>query len=43
MIKDKSSEIHVSEFFIKSSDLEKVLGIKIDSKPHFWELCLRSM
>ena len=30
-IKDKSSEIHVGESIIKSSDCEKLLGIKIDS------------
>ena len=28
--KDKSSEIHISEFIIKSSDCEKLLDIKID-------------
>ena len=31
MTKDKSSEIHVGESIIKSSDCEKLLGIKIDS------------
>ena len=35
MTKDKSSEIHISESIIKSSDFEKLLGIKIDSKLHF--------
>ena len=33
--KDKSSEIHICESIIKSSDCEKLLGIKIDSKLHF--------
>ena len=33
--KDKSSEIHIGEPIIKSSDGEKLLGIKIDSKLHF--------
>ena len=33
---DKSSEIHIGEFIIKSSDSEKVLGIKTGSKLHFW-------
>ena len=33
--KDKSSEIHIAESIIKSSDCEKLLGIKIDSKLHF--------
>ena len=32
---DKSSEIHIGEFIIKSSDSEKVLGIKTGSKLHF--------
>ena len=40
MTKDKSSEIHVS--VIKSSDCEKLLGIKIYSKIHFWLSCLTS-
>ena len=31
MTKDKSSEIHIGESIIKSSDCEKLLGIKIDS------------
>ena len=35
MTKDKSSEIHVGESIIKSSNCEKLLGIKIDSKLHF--------
>ena len=43
MTKDKSSEIHISESIIKSSDYEKVLGIKIDSKFRFRLSCLRSM
>ena len=30
--KDKYSEIHIGEFIIKSSDCEKLLGIKIDPK-----------
>ena len=33
--KDKSSEIHIGESIIKSSDCEKLLRIKIDSKLHF--------
>ena len=33
--KDKSSEIHIGESIIKSSDCEKLLDIKIDSKLHF--------
>ena len=35
MTRDKSSEIHIGESIVKSSDCEKVLGIKIDSKLHF--------
>ena len=35
IIKNKSSEIHVVEFIIKSNDCEKLLDIKIDSKLHF--------
>ena len=33
--KDKSSEIHRGESIIKSSDSEKLLGIKTDSKLPF--------
>ena len=33
--KDKSSEIHIGEFIIKSGDCQKLLGLKIDSKLHF--------
>ena len=33
--KDKSSEIHIGQSIIKSSDCEKLLGIKIDLKLHF--------
>ena len=33
--KDKSSEIHIGKSIIKSSDCEKLLGIKIDPKLHF--------
>ena len=36
MTKDKSSKIHISEIIVKSSDCEKLLGVKIDSKLHFW-------
>ena len=36
MTKDNSSEIHVCESILKSSGCEKVLGIKIDSKLHFY-------
>ena len=32
--KDKSSEIHIGESIIKSSDCEKLLDITIDSKIH---------
>ena len=35
MTKDKSSEIHIGESIIKSSDCEKLLCTKIDSKFHF--------
>ena len=35
MTKDKSSEIHIDESIIKSSDCKKLLGIKIDLKLHF--------
>ena len=41
--KDKSSEINIGESIVKSSDCEKVLGIKIDSKLYFWLSRLRSM
>ena len=41
--KDKSSEIHIGESIIKSSDCKKLLDFKIDSKLHFWWLGLRSM
>ena len=33
--KDKSSEIHISESIIKSSDWRKILDIEIDSKLYF--------
>ena len=36
MTKDKSWEIHIGENIIKSVDCEKLLGVKIDSKLHFW-------
>ena len=39
MIKDKFSEIHTGQPIIKSSDFQKLLGIKIDSKVHFWWSC----
>ena len=35
MRKDKSLETHIGESIIKSSDYEKLLGIKVDSKRHF--------
>ena len=35
MNKDRSSEIHTSEAVIRSTDRQKLLGIKIDSKLHF--------
>ena len=43
MAKDKSSEIDIGESIVKSSGCEKVLGIKIDLKFHFWSSCLRTM
>ena len=33
---DKSSASHIGKSIIKSGDCEQVLGVKIDSKPHFW-------
>ena len=36
MTKDKFSEIHIGESINKSSDCEKLPGINIDSKLHFW-------
>ena len=33
--KDKSSEIHIGQSIIKSSDCKKLLDIKINSKLHF--------
>ena len=35
MTKDKSSEIHIGDIFVKSSCCEKLLGIKIHSKLPF--------
>ena len=35
MNEQKSSEIHIDETIVKSSDCEKVLVTKIDSKLHF--------
>ena len=35
MTKDKYSEIHICGSIIKSSECEKVLGIKIDSELQF--------
>ena len=35
MTKDKSSEIHIGEYTVKSIGYEKVLGTKIHSKLHF--------
>ena len=35
MTKDKYLSIHIGESIIKSSDCQKVLGIKIDAKLHF--------
>ena len=32
---NKSSEIHIGESIVKSSDYEKLRGIKIDLKFHF--------
>ena len=32
---DKSSEIHIGEPMLKSSDCEKLRGMKIDSKLQF--------
>ena len=42
MAKDKSPEIHAGESIIKSSDCEKMLDIKIDSKLHFWWSCKKA-
>ena len=43
MSKDNSSEIHIGESIIKSSDCEKLLCIKTDSKlifnDHVQDLC----
>ena len=38
MTKDRSSEIHTSEGIIRSSDCQKLRGIKIDSKLHFYHV-----
>ena len=35
MTKDNSSEIHIDKSIMKSSDCEKLLCIKIDSKLYF--------
>ena len=35
MTKDKSSEIHIGDIFVKSSYCEKPLGVKIHSKLRF--------
>ena len=43
MNEQKSWEIHIDETIVKSSDCEKVLVIKIDSKLHFWWSYLGSM
>ena len=43
MTKDKSLEISIGESIVKSSDCKKLLGIKFDSKLHFWWLFLRSI
>ena len=46
MSKDKYSEIHIGESIIKSSDFERLLGIKIDSKlrfdDHVQDLCKKA-
>ena len=39
---DKSSEIHIGESIVKSSDYEKLRGIKIDLKFHFWWSCKKA-
>ena len=41
--KDKSSEIHLGESIIRSSDYENLQDITIDSKCHFWWSCWRSL
>ena len=38
----KSSEIHIGEFVIKSSDSEKLPGTKTGSKLHFWWSCKKA-
>ena len=42
MSKDKSSEIHIGENIVKNDDCEKLLGVKIDSKLHFWWSCKKA-
>ena len=39
MAKDKSSKIHIGKITIKIGDCQKLLGVKVDSKLHFWWLC----
>ena len=43
MTKDKSSEIHIGESIVKSSDFEKVLGIKIDLKLLFCKIYVKKV
>ena len=43
MSKDKSSDIYLAESISKSSDYEKLLSIKIDSKlDHVQDLCKKA-
>ena len=43
MNEQKSSEVHIGETIVKSSNCEKVIVIKIDLKLHFWLSYLGSM
>ena len=42
MTKNKSSEIHEAEIIVKSGDCEKLLGVRIGSKLHFWWSCKKT-
>ena len=42
MTEDKSSEIHTGEIIVASGYCEKLLGVKIDSKLHFWWSCKKA-
>ena len=43
MSKDKSSKIHIGEFKAVTTNYEKVIDKKIDSKLYCWFSCSRSM